>query len=47
LYPPKKTNAHGGDKRVSFQNPHCGLIIDDSCYKKCNSTDEVLHNADK
>ena len=42
-----KTNAHGGDKRVVFQNPHCGLIIDDSYHKKCNRSTEVLHRADK
>jgi len=42
-----KTNAHGGDKRADFLNPHCRLIMDDSYHKKCNSTDEVLHNADK
>ena len=41
------TNAHKGDKRVVFRNPHCRLIMDDSYHKKCNRSTEVLHRTDK
>ena len=35
-----KTNAHGGDKRVVFQNPHCRLIVDDSLFFRIQKADD-------
>ena len=34
------TNAHKGDKRVVFRNPHCRLIVDDSLFFRIQKADD-------